>query len=87
MYATQGQINKDILQVEIEMRGTINPQVINNFKFFDKGTLHITNAKLYYTTTPTFNTNNLLASIATTTAGIYDFNITPLTVGHGKHYF
>ena len=69
------------------MRGGINPQSINNFIFNDKGTNPYTNAKLYYTTTPTFSTANLLGTLTSATANILDFNITPLTVGHGKHYF
>jgi len=70
------------------MRGDINPQSISNIQFHDKGTAPITNAKLYYTTTPTFNTNNLLGTINTSTAGVFNFVLTtPQEVGHGKHYF
>jgi len=69
------------------MRGALSPNSINNIKFNDKGTNPYTNAKLYYTTTPTFTTANLLGTLTSSSGGILDFNITPQTVGHGKHYF
>jgi len=88
-YATVGQSNKPIIRVDVEMRGNLNPQSINNMMFFDKGTSGMTNAKLYYTTTPTFSTANLIGTLNNSnTAGMFDFNFAnPVTVASGFHYF
>jgi hypothetical protein len=88
-YAAPSQSNKQILRTDIEMRGNINPQSINSMVFYDKGTDGISNAKLYYTNTPTFTTANLLGTVTNSTAaGHFEFTFAaPLQVAHGTHYF
>jgi hypothetical protein len=60
---------------------------VQNIKFHDKNTQHITNVRLYYTNTPTFNTSTLIGTAASLN-NIINYDVIPQrSIPHGKHYF
>jgi len=87
-WKTPGATNVQVLRFEISTVGNLNPLAVQNIKFHDKNTEHISNIRLYYTNTPSFSTTNLIGTINSSTNNILNYDVIPQrTIPHGKHYF